>query len=220
MANDGLYFADMGDDLNTGCFEIMREDLDSLASDQLNTLEVEISRITHRNAANGTLRSGNTIKDVAQSIVGLIRQRSSSILSSLRNRPFLYSDSLSAQLDEVVKQYLPNEIPEFRERFIELMKLVGGNDRAQAAGLEIVSGDCERIRRQLNVGIRDHLLLLKSKTNEASRSKLIVGFEITALVITAFLAGMWAANPAGNYEPWIVLVAVVVAILEAFRRKR
>ena len=210
----------MSDDLNAECFEIMREDLDSLASAQLNTLEVEITRITRRNAANGTLRSGNTIKDVAQSIVGLISQRSNSILSSLRNRPILYSDSLSAQLDEMVKQYLPDECPEFRERFVELIKLAGGNDRAQAAGLKLVSSECERIKSQLNVGIRDQLLQLKSKTNDASRSKLIVGLEISALVITTFLAGMWVANPAGNYEPWIVIVAMALAILEAIRRKR
>ncbi len=48
---------------------------------------------------------------------------------------------------------------------------------------------------------------------------MILFIEILAIIITLILAILWAINPTGNYEPFIVISAGSVAsFLEIYRR--
>lgn len=211
----------MAKNINSECLQLLRENLAAISANQKNTLELEIRRITHRNSANGTLKSGNTIREVASSINGLNAQRSGSIQSELKNRPFRYSADLQNEIDSIIQEFLPDNSNDFRDRLIEVVHLAGGDDRAKIAGLELVDGECQRIKQQLGVNVRSALLDMKSMPDENSRSKILFGIEALAFCATIFVAGMWVNNASGNYEPWIVLItALSAAALEIFRRRQ
>lgn len=210
----------MSNETNTECLESMSKKLLALTSTQKDTFEIEINRITKANAAKGKLRSGDTIREVADSLKGLINHRSSVILSCLRNLPFTYSESLRSDLDRVIDEYLPVDFANFRERYLELIHLAGANDIEESAGLDLVEKECHLVRETLSSGIDEHLLILKARPTSKPSSKGFLISEGLGVLATVFLAGMWVANPSGNYEPWIIIIAACTAGAELIRRRK
>ena len=116
---------------------------------------------------------------------------------------------------------MPIDFSDFRSAYLDVLNLAANNNMsAQTMGLELAEAGNGRVREQLSLDIKQYLHTLKNNTELVKESKIYIFIEIVLLVITAFLAGIWANDSGGNYEPLIVLSSVSLAGLDIFRRYR
>jgi hypothetical protein len=56
------------------------------------------------------------------------------------------------------------------------------------------------------------------RTHEKMKNKILLAIELTLLFPALVLGAFWANNPSGNYEPFLAVIGVALALLELFRR--
>lgn len=205
----------MGKIGNSECAETLNKKLQALSASQRSSFDAEINRITRANAAKGSLRSGGTIREVERSLRSLLQERSDAILSTIKELPFSYSENLQSELRIIADQFLPTDFSDFRDPYLGLVKLTNGNENVKSAALKLVDNDHRLILENLLSDIDQHIVLLQS---DRSPGALYLYAEGGGAIVTAVLAGMWIANPDGNYEPWTILIAVLTAGVEVIRR--
>ena len=187
------------------------------ADGQDRTLEDEIGIITNSNAASGTFKSGRTIKEVIRVCSTLTKNRADLTVETIRNLPFSYTVSLEGALKENVRQYFPDDLGGFQVKVRNLVRKAGGEKLEDVALEEIRAFQKEAVAGLLS-DIDQHLVNLKHTYQLSNIEKIFLAVELAGLVGTAFLAGLWVADKNGNYEPFIVLLTVVTAGLEIYRR--
>ena len=187
------------------------------ADGQDRTLEDEIGIITNSNAASGTFKSGRTIKEVIRVCSTLTKNRADLTVETIRNLPFSYTVSLEGALKENVRQYFPDDLGGFQVKVRNLVRKAGGEKLEDVALEEIRAFQKEAVAGLLS-DIDQHLVNLKHTYQLSNIEKIFLAVELAGLAGTAFLAGLWVADKNGNYEPFIVLLTVVTAGLEIYRR--
>jgi len=187
------------------------------ADGQDRTLEDEIGIITNSNAANGTFKSGRTIKEVIRVCCTLIKNRAELTAETIRKLPFSYTASLESALKENVQQYFPDDLDGFQVKVRNLSRKAGG-EKLEDVALEEIRVFQKEAAAGLLSEIDQYLVTLKHAHQLSSIEKRLLFVELAGLVGTAFLAGLWAADRNGNYEPIIVLLAVITGALEIYRR--
>jgi len=208
----------MNQSVNPNCAQSLKDRLDVFSAAQRDEFDAEIMKIKNANSAKGKLRSGDTVKKVARSMKSLLETRASKTLSTIKNLPFSYSDSLEDELVLMVEKYLPPDFDDFRPQYLKLVKLTNDSDNVLAAALQLAEKDTTLIRENLKSEIRQHLVTLKHDQISRRSNKVFFVAEACGLLLTTFIAGMWAADRDGNYEPWIIIIAAVTASLELYRR--
>lgn len=181
------------------------------------TLDNEIGIIANSNAASSTFRSGRTIKEVIRVCCTLIKNRTDLTADTIRKLPFLYTPSLEVTLKENAQQYFSDDLGGFQVRVRNLVRKAGGEKLEDVALEEIRIFQKEAVAGLLSE-IDQFLVTLKHTHQLTNAEKILLGVEIVSLVGTVFLAGLWVADKNGNYEPFIVLLAVLTAGLEIYRR--
>ena len=105
----------------------------------------------------------------------------------------------------------------FQVKVRNLVRKAGGEKLEDAAFEEIRAFQKEAVAGLLS-DIDQHLVNLKHTYQLSNIEKIFLAVELAGLAGTAFLAGLWVADKNGNYEPFIVLLTVVTAGLEIYRR--
>lgn len=208
----------MSTERNAECFDSLTKKLMAFSAVQRDEFGEEIERITRANAAKGNLRSGSTIKEVARSMKLLLDNRAKLILSTIADLPFAYTETLGQAINEIADKYLPVDFSDFRMRYLDLVHLTNERPSVVDAALELADKNNLLIRSKLESEIHQHVLILKNKVAGNSSNNVFFMFEIFGAVLVAFLAGMWALDPPGNYEPWIALILAIIAGLDVARR--
>ena len=208
----------MSKEENSECVESLAKKLRAFSATQRDEFDTEIRRITHANAAKGCLRSGGTIREVERSMKFLLQNRSNLILSTIRVLPFSYTETINLDLDQIADEYLPVYLGDFRDPYLKLVNLTNGQQNVVSAALELAEKDNQLVRETLKSEIDQYLLVLKNQNTSNVKGIGYLVVEAIGGLLTLFLAGMWVANPSGNYEPWIVIVMAFVGGTEWFRR--
>jgi hypothetical protein len=202
---------------NIECLRLFEDKLGLQVKDQLDQLDDDIRALKAQRAAIGSLRSGATIKQVARLCSEILASRVQHIASNLSILPFDYSSNLGEDIWKIALRHFPEDLGELKGRLEDVIRLAGG-EHAQEQIInevkEVNRTEINRLRNQLD----QFLLSLKTSRKFSALDKVMLGAEAICLLTTAFLAGKWSSDPSGNYEPYIIIVGVVVPLLEIGRR--
>lgn len=208
-------------DLNKESLSILISKLESYCKNQKIGFPEEIDKLKNLNAAKGKLRSGGTIKESCQILEEQLDLRKDFFFRTLKELPLEYKTDLEQEIDCLLDKYVPVDFSDFRSTYLDVLNLAAkDNKAAHSKGLELAEAGNGRIREQLSLEIKQYLHVLKNNTERSKEGKIYIFAELILLVVTAFLAGMWATDSGGNYEPWIVLSGVSLTILDIIRRYR
>ncbi|MBU4444524.1 hypothetical protein KJ656_05510 [bacterium] len=197
----------------------LSEKMSVLRSAQIGEFEEEIKRITHANSAKGMVRSGATIKQVARSMVALFDKRSDLFIRTMKEFPFIYTKTLQQELEHLINKLYPLNFEEFREPYLKIIKLAGDNDeRIRNSGIALIDKGLREVVNNLKADLLQYITISKHNHRRTKGEKALLVFEAFGVLATTFLAGMWIADPVGNYEPWIILIAAVTTGAEIYRR--
>ncbi|MDP2046742.1 MAG: hypothetical protein Q8L00_11085, partial [Deltaproteobacteria bacterium] len=135
----------------------------------------------------------------------------------LRDLPLKYSRDLDTKISAISLKYFPAELGELHARLDGIIRIARG-EHARDIVLNKVAGanknQIHRFRTQL-----DHfLLILKTSRLVSTLDKIVFSLEAICLLFTAFLAGKWSSDPTHLYQPYIIVVGVIIYLLEIGRR--
>jgi len=177
----------------------------------LQDLDFNIDRMFAEHARDGKLRSGSTIKCgmdyVAEASSNLFKL---SIDFVSKGFPSLTSDSeqvISGTVSRVHNTLLKKALEQFRK----CCKVSGKPDLYDRMLPELetqIAAGKARFLNELNLAIVESGL--QKEVPLFDKASWIV--ELLLTIISIFIAGMWFANPEGNYEPLLVVLALVITL--------
>ena len=203
---------------NSECLENLSRRLTLQEEAQLTGLREKIKAIERMNASKGVLKSGGTIKEVMRECVNVLQEKTDNIMKEVGNLPFKPTGALVEEISALSKTFFPEGLGAMRRELERIVQLTGGNDRAMDAALTGVEEASQKAVRDLESRIQQRIISLKSMTSFSWPDKLALSLEGTLLLAIAFLAGKWSNDPQGNYEPYIVILGVVMPVVEIARR--
>ena len=104
-----------------------------------------------------------------------------------------------------------------REELKNIVQLIGMKDRLMNAALAEVKEARQTTIRDLELRIQQHIISIKSTNSFTWVDILARILEGVLLLTIVFLAGRWSNDPQDNYEPYIVILTVVMPIVEIVR---
>lgn len=192
--------------------ENFREKLRLTVADTISTLDVDIKAMLAKHAAEGMLRSGNTIKktmDLISEGNARIYQETLQYVSSLN---LAYYPEIENDIQGLARSAQESFKTEALPRFKKSTETAGNPQLYEHLLPEIESGmanDLAKFQNQLNAAS----VHLKLNNVMSPTEKLLWGIEGLLLLISMFIAGMWYKDPSGNYEPVLVGLGLVIPLL-------
>jgi hypothetical protein len=182
------------------------------------TLEEKFELMLRKHAADGLLRSGNTIKETMNMIAELTAKIYSEILSYIDVLNLKYYSSLEGDISKLAqdaqKQFKIETIAK-----LEKSTEMAGNPKLFERMLPDVEAEMANNLAIFQNNLNSKVLDLKQSTAKSPVEITLWVVEFVFLVITIFLAGMWFKDPDGNYEPFIVgLTSAMLLILLIIKR--
>ncbi|MES9973140.1 MAG: hypothetical protein ABW094_02695 [Candidatus Thiodiazotropha sp.] len=207
--------------VNKESLSILISKLESFCKNQKIQFPEEIENLKKLHASKGLLISGATIKASCRILEENLEKRKEFFLCTLEELPFEYQKDLAVELNKLFEKYVPIDFSDFRPVYLDVLHMAAkDNMAANSKGLEIAEAGNGRVREQLLLEIRQYIHTLQNNAKLGRESKIYIYTELVVLVTTAFLAGMWASDSSGNYEPWIVILGLCLAVLDILRRYR
>jgi hypothetical protein len=182
------------------------------------TLEESFELMLRKHAADGLIRSGNTIKATMNMIAELTAKIYSEILIYIDTLNLKYYSSLE---DDIAKLALEAQKKFKIETIAKLEKStqMAGNPKLFERMLPEVEADMANGLAIFQNCLNTKVLELKQSTVKSPVERTLWVVEFTFLAISIFVSGMWFNDPDGNYEPFLVgLVSVMSLILLIIRR--
>ena len=204
---------------NTDSLRALDAKICAHSESQDRVLENEIEIITNGRIASGGFQSGNTIRDVVRVCGTLLENRAGVTLSTIKELPFSYAADLEPSLREHVQRHFSEDLGGFQVQVRNLARKALGN-KVEDTALDEIRKAQNRTLKNLLAEVDQYLVNLKHRSQISTAGKRILLIEVGCLVGTAFLAGLWVADKNGNYEPFIVLLAVIASALEIVRRTK
>ena len=190
-----------------------------LSNAQIGEFEEEIQRITRANSAKGMVRSGTTIKQVSRFMIALFERRSDLFIRTLKELPVIHTITLQQELHQLINKFYPLNFEDFREPYLKIIKIAGDDsERIRKSGIAMIEKGLGEVVSSLKAEILQYVAISKHNHRLTKGERAFLVFEALGVLATAFFAVMWVADPSGNYEPWIILIAAVTTAAEIFRR--
>ena len=197
----------------------LRERVISRLQQEAKMLEEEIETISRKNAANGSFRSGRTISETKGAAERLIRSRFEMISEVSKTLPLAYTSDLEEKLGNLLDDYFTHNLVGLQVPILNLVRKVGvGNLEDKVLGE--LRADQMRIVSDLKADFHEHVLRLKYVSGRGRWNSALLIIEGACLGGAGVLATLWAIQNDSEYEPYVVLLMLVVPALEVFRRKK
>lgn len=198
--------------------EHLNEKAKLLAQEILSSFDASIDEMKKHHASKGLLKSGNTIKFTMDKIQSSAKQYYSELLSGVKQSNLKFNPNIEADILGASSDEFDNLLNLLWKRLAQICALAGKPEIFPEMKQEVQS-QVDLIFQRFANDIRHYVIELKQKDSQSTLSKFVGYVEIVVLVILAFLAGMWANDPSGNYEPFTVLLGILLTGLEVWRRK-
>jgi hypothetical protein len=201
---------------NKECISNLENKLQLELKSQILELDSAINAIKTSNAAKGALQSSATIKMVLSTCKDTMERRSTIVFDGIKSLPFEYSRDLYKKLVALSEKYFDEDVEEFKERVRKIATMANGErfiDRYLHNLFESNRDALDKLKNNLET----HCIQLKNQ-GLSKLDKVLLVIEGICLLATAFLAGQWSMNPKGNFEPYIVIIGVLVPLIELSRR--
>lgn len=203
--------------INSECFRIFEERLALKVKKQLGELDKNIEADKRLSASKGLLQSGAMINGVKRLCVNVLESRVDYIFEILSDLPFKYSSKIGVKISETSKHYFPSDLGELYHRLDDIIRLANGEHAREHVVNEVLNANNAEIERFQNL-LNQFLLNLKTSRKFSAIDKIIFLMEAICLLSTAFLAGKWLSDPTRLYQPYIIVVGVIISSLEIIRR--
>ena len=203
--------------INSECLSVVEKRLAQKVREQLDKLDADIESGKRRAASKGLSQSGAMINEVKGFCINVLELRVNYIFDILNSLPFKYSRKLGVRISEISLKYFPADLGELYTRLDAIIKFAN-NERARDAIInKVANANNNEIERFLNL-LDQFLLNLKASRKYSAIDKVIFLIEAICLLSTAFLAGKWLSDPTRLYQPYIIVVGVIISSLEIIRR--
>jgi len=189
----------------------IKEEVESIVMTAIYTLTQRVEQLRAGHAANGCLRSSGTMQETKELIITGNKEIYQFIVNYLTSIEALIYPSLKSEILSVVATSVEAYRAEQLEILRETERLIGGFP-AEKIILEIKDHEMLNSSKFKN---QVASIILKSKNREQISTALKVILCIVALLLTSALAisVMWFVCPDGNYEPLIVMLTTVAALV-------
>lgn len=198
----------------------------SLAEDELRVwfreeearLSLEIEAMKRDYAARGMFKSGATLKKARDFCIESERKRVDAILATFTRFLTPVGSVKSTDIETTITgaNNLLNK-PDQIQHITKIASLAEANDLLD----RLVSAfeDAKRDQRQrLEANLR--LLVGGHQPSTRSSRPFLDAVELIFLLMSLLLAVLWIRNPTGEYEPWLVLMATVAALVSIVHKVR
>lgn len=186
--------------------------------DSTSTLEEKFELMLRKHAADGLLRSGNTIKETMNMIAELTAKIYSEILTYIDALNLKYYSSLEDDISKLA-QDAQNQFKIETIAKLDKSTEMAGNPKLFERMLPDVEAEMANSLAIFQNSLNAKILDLKQNTVKSPLERTLWTVEFIFLAISIFVAGMWFNEPDGNYEPFIVgLTSAMLLILLIIRR--
>ncbi|WP_282146636.1 hypothetical protein [Alteromonas stellipolaris] len=189
--------------MNTDSKQNFEEKIRLTLIESTSTLEEEFELMLRKHAADGLIRSGNTIKATMNIITELTARIYSEILSYIDALDLKYSPSLE---NDISKLALDAQQKFKIEAIAKLDKSteIAGNPKLFERMLPEVEADMANSLATFRNNLNAKMLELRQRTVKSPIERTLWALEFICFAISIFVAGMWFNDPEGNYEPFLV----------------
>ena len=195
----------------------LRERVISRLQQEPKMLDDEIEVISQKNAANGSLRSGKTISETKGAAERLIRSRAEMIFEVSKRLPLTYTSDLEEKIGNLLDDHFTHGLAGLQVPILNLVRKVGvGNFEDKILG-ELRAAQM-RIVSDLKADFHEYVLRLKYVSARGCLNSALLIIEGACLGGAGVLAILWAIQNDSEYEPYVVLLMLVIPALEVFRR--
>lgn len=202
---------------NNESLENLKRKLSLHSTSQIADLDDQIGAIKRLHASKGLLKSSATIKKVAEVCIGFFEQKRTFFQKSTFDLPFEAEKGLDEKLMDLFTTYFPGDFDKVDQRLLEVIQMTGG-EQFEAKYIAQMHEQRDFISENLKTEIEQFIINLRSKIRISIFEKIAILLEVVCLLMVTYLAGKWAVDPNGNYEPFIVVWGTVSAALEIGRR--
>ena len=192
--------------------ENYQEKLRLTVADIISELGEKFKAMLAKHAAEGMLRSGNTIKRTMDFIAEGNTKLFQETLEYLRSLDLTYYPQIETDIQGLTKS--AQELYK-TEALVILQKSTehAANPKLYERMLPDVEAsmatDLAKFHNQLNATT----VQLKLSNIKSSTEKFLWGFEGVLLLISMFISGMWYKDPTGNYEPILVGLGLAIPLV-------
>ena len=192
--------------------ENYQEKLRLTVADIISELGEKFKAMLAKHAAEGMLRSGNTIKRTMDFIAEGNTKLFQETLEYLRSLDLTYYPQIETDIQGLTKS--AQELYK-TEALVILQKSTehAANPKLYERMLPDVEAsmatDLAKFHNQLNATT----VQLKLSNIKSPTEKFLWGFEGVLLLISMFISGMWYKDPTGNYEPILVGLGLAIPLV-------
>jgi hypothetical protein len=169
-----------------------------------------------RNAANGRLRSGATIKESARIARASIKEYFAELEKFVRECPYGNSGSDGAVID-AISSSTASLIATVNEQLGTTAALAGDASLVRHIQPQI-SAELSASQETFRSNLRAHWLKSSAQDSRSPTDKVILVAEVACFTLTLVFAILWVREPTGSYEPLTVLFGLGSVASEIARR--
>jgi hypothetical protein len=184
----------------------------------VSSLEEDFELMLRKHAADGMIRSGNTIKATMNMIADLTEKLYSDIMSYVDVLNLKYFSTIEADISALAlsaQEKLKIETIAKLQKSTEM----AGNPKLFERMLPDVEADMANKLATFQNNLNAKVIELKQNTEKSPLEKILWVIEFIVLAISIFVSGMWFNDPQGNYEPLLFGFALVVPLIYLIIRR-
>lgn len=186
--------------------------------ESVSSLEEDFELMLRKHAADGMIRSGNTIKATMNMIAELTEKLYSDIMSYVDVLNLRYSSTIEADISALAlnaQKKLKIETIAKLQKSTEM----AGNPKLFERMLPDVEANMANKLATFQNNLNAKVIELKQNTEKSPLEKSLWVIEFIVLAISIFVSGMWFNDPQGNYEPLLVGFALVMPLIYLIIRR-
>ena len=178
----------------------------------VSSLENNFKLMLRKHAADGMIRSGQTIKATMNMIADLTEKLYTDIMSYVDILNLKYFPTIEADISALAlnaQQKLKIETIEKLQKSTEM----AGSPNLFERMLPDVEADMANKLATFQNNLNAKVIELKQNTEKSPFEKSLWVIEFIVLAISIFVSGMWFNDPQGNYEPLLVGFALIMPLI-------
>ena len=192
--------------------ENFQEKLRLVVDDLIRSLDDDIRAMLAKHAAEGRLRSGDTIKRTMDFISEGNSKLFQAVIDHIHSMEISYYQNIENDIHALASSAQESYKSEALPRFKKSTEQANISNLYQRMLPDVKSGmatDLATFQNSLN----SEVVKLKLSTSMSPLEKWLWGFEAILLLISMLIVGMWLKDPEGNYEPILVGLGIIVSLL-------
>jgi hypothetical protein len=193
------------------------EKLELTVADLIQQLSENFIAMVNMHASQQRLSSGDTIKKTMELISKVNSKLFQVAMEHVSSLNLDYSDQLESEVESLVTKAQEN----LKAEALALAFYKKSTEHAKSPQLyalllpdleATMYSDLAKFKNSLNSNILQFKLNIQTPT----KIKALYFLEALLLLLSMFVAGMWFKDPSGNYEPIIVILALIIPLIAVF----